>query len=220
MNEKLREHIEELFKNAPQTRQAVEIKEEILQNTIDRYNDLKAEGKSDDAAYNIAVAGIGDVSHLIYSMIAPVASSGYTREEIRKNQNKRSVLLSVAIALYILCVVPVIICDEIGANEVFGIVLMFVTAAIATALIIYRSGMQLEYTPADDTVVEDFKQWNREKNENKSLMSAVNGAVWALTLTLYFVISFLTGAWYISWLIFIIGGAVSNIIKAVFDLRK
>ena len=53
MNEKLREHIEELFKNAPQTRQAVEIKEEILQNTIDRYNDLKAEGKSDEAAYNI-----------------------------------------------------------------------------------------------------------------------------------------------------------------------
>lgn len=220
MNEKLREHIEELFKNAPQTRQAVEIKEEILQNTIDRYNDLKAEGKSDDAAYNIAVAGIGDVSHLIDSMIAPVASSGYTREEIRKNQNKRSVLLSVAIALYILCVVPVIICEETGVNEVYGIVSMFVAAAIATALIIYRSGMKLEYTPADDTVVEDFKQWNREKNENKSLMSAVNGAVWALTLTLYFVISFLTGAWYISWLIFIIGGAVSNIIKAVFDLKK
>ena len=39
MNEKLREHIEKLFKNAPQTRQAVEIKEEILQNTIDRYNE-------------------------------------------------------------------------------------------------------------------------------------------------------------------------------------
>ena len=65
MNEKLREHIEKLFKNAPQTRQAVEIKEEILQNTIDRYNDLKAEGKSDEAAYNIAIAGIGDVDHLI-----------------------------------------------------------------------------------------------------------------------------------------------------------
>lgn len=49
---------------------------------------------------------------------------------------------------------------------------------------------------------------------------AVNGAVWALTLTAYFVISFLTGAWYISWLIFIIGGAVSNIVKAVFDLKS
>ena len=165
MNEKLREHIEELFKNAPQTRQAVEIKEEILQNTIDRYNDLKAEGKSDEAAYNIAIAGIGDVDHLIDSIIAPVASSGYSREEIRKNQNKRTLLLAVAVALYILCVVPVIICDEIGVNEVFGIVSMFVIAAVATALIIYRSGMRLEYMPTDDTVVEDFKKWNREKNE-------------------------------------------------------
>ena len=103
MNEKLREHIEELFKNAPQTCQAVEIKEEILQNTIDRYNDLKAEGKSDEAAYNIAIAGIGDVDHLIDSIIAPVASSGYSREEIRKNQNKRTLLLAIAVALYILC---------------------------------------------------------------------------------------------------------------------
>ena len=163
MNEKLREHIEELFKNAPQTRQAVEIKEEILQNTIDRYNDLKAEGKSDEAAYNIAIAGIGDVDHLIDSIIAPVASSGYSREEIRKNQNKRTLLLAVAVALYILCVVPVIICDEIGVNEVFGIVSMFVIAAVATALIIYRSGMRLEYMPTDDTVVEDFKKWNHEK---------------------------------------------------------
>ena len=220
MNEKLREHIEGLFKNAPQTRQAVEIKEEILQNTIDRYNDLKAEGKSDEAAFNIAVAGIGDVDHLIDSMIAPMSSSGYSREEIRKNQKKRSLILSVAIALYILCVVPVIICDEMGFNEVTGIVLMFVIAAIATAMIIYRSGMKLEYNTSDETVVEDFKKWNHESKETKSLLSAVNGAVWALTLTVYFVVSFLTGAWYISWLIFIIGGAVSNIIKAVFDLKK
>ena len=220
MNEKLREHIEGLFKNAPQTRQAVEIKEEILQNTIDRYNDLKAEGKSDEAAYNIAVAGIGDVEHLIDSMIAPVASSGYSKEEIRKNQKKRSLILSVAIALYILCVVPVIICDEMGFNEVTGIVLMFVIAAIATAMIIYRSGMKLEYNASDETVVEDFKKWNREAKEDRALLKAVDGAVWALTLTAYFVVSFLTGAWYISWLIFIIGGAVSNIVKAVFDLKK
>lgn len=68
----------------------MEIKEEILQNTIDRYNDLKAGGKSDEAAYNIAIAGIGDVDYLIDSIIAPVASSGYSREEIRKNQNKRT----------------------------------------------------------------------------------------------------------------------------------
>lgn len=220
MNEKLQKHIDELFKNAPVTRQTVEIKEEILQNTQDRYNDLLAEGKSEESAYNIAVAGIGDVEHLIDSMIAPMSSSGYTKEEIRKNQSRRSLLLAVSIALYILCVVPVIICDELGINEVVGIVLMFVLAAVATAMIIYRSGMKLEYNVSDETVVEEFKKWNRESKENSSMLGAVNGAVWALTLTAYFVTSFLTGAWYITWLIFIIGGAVSGIVKAVFDLRK
>ena len=87
MNEKLREHIEELFKNAPQTRQAVEIREEILQNTIDRYNDLKTEGKSDEAAYNIAIAGIGDVDHLIDSIMAPVASSRMARAKPHKKKS-------------------------------------------------------------------------------------------------------------------------------------
>lgn len=220
MNEKLRAHVEELFKNAPQTKQAVEIKEEILQNTIERYNDLISEGKSPEAAYNISIAGIGDVSHLIDSMVAPVASSGYTKEEIAANEKKRSVLLAVSVALYILSVIPPIICDELGAPEVVGISLFFITIAVATALIIYRGGIKLKYDKSDGTVVEDFKEWNRDTKERRSLMSAVNGAVWALTLIIYFAVSFLTGAWYISWLIFIIGGAVTNIVKAIFDLTR
>lgn len=220
MNEKLRAHVEELFKNAPQTKQAVEIKEEILQNTIERYNDLIAEGKSPEAAYNISIAGIGDVSHLIDSMMAPVASSGYTKEEIAANEKKRSVLLAVSVALYILSVIPPIICDELGAPEVVGVSLFFITIAIATALIIYRGGIKLKYDKSDGTVVEDFKEWNRDTKERRSLMAAVNGAVWALTLIIYFAVSFLTGAWYISWLIFIIGGAVTNIVKAIFDLTR
>lgn len=220
MNEKLRAHVDELFKNAPQTKQAVEIKEEILQNTIERYNDLIAEGKSPEAAYNISIAGIGDVSHLIDSMMAPVASSGYTKEEIAANEKKRSVLLAVSVALYILSVIPPIICDELGAPEVVGVSLFFITIAIATALIIYRGGIKLKYDKSDGTVVEDFKEWNRDTKERRSLMAAVNGAVWALTLIIYFAVSFLTGAWYISWLIFFIGGAVTNIVKAIFDLTR
>lgn len=220
MNEKLRAYVEELFKDAPKTIQIVELKEEILQNTLDRYNDLLAEGKSEEAAYNISVAGIGDVSSLIDSLTAPVASSGYTREEIAANGQKRSLLLSAAVALYILCVVPPVIFDEIDGLEPLGIVLMFVMAAAATAIIIYREGIKLRYNKSADTVVEEFKEWNRDTKERKSVLSAVNGAVWALTLIIYLTVSFLSGAWFITWLIFFIGGAVTNIIKAIFDLTR
>lgn len=220
MNEKLRAYVEELFKNAPKTKQTVEIKEEILRNSIDRYNDLIKEGRSPEAAYNISVAGIGDVSHLIDSMIAPVSSSGYTKEEIAANEKKRTLLLAVSVAMYILSVIPPIICDELRAPEFLGVTLFFVIVALATALIIYRNGIKLKYDKSDGTVAEDFKEWNRDTKERRSLISAVNGAIWALTLVAYFLVSFLTGAWYISWLIFFIGGAVTGIVKAIFDLTR
>jgi hypothetical protein len=44
-NERLRTYIESLFENAPKTRKAIELKEEILLNLTDKYNDLIAEGK-------------------------------------------------------------------------------------------------------------------------------------------------------------------------------
>ena len=203
MIDKLREYVDGLFKDAPQTKQTVEIKEEILQNTIDRYNDILSEGKSEQAAYNIAVAGIGDVDMLISSLMAPKSMSGYTREEIEKDRRRNALMLSVSVILYILC-----------------IILMFVMIAIATGLIIYRSNTRLRYDKSDETVVEDFKQWNKRRKEDDDLFKAVRSAIWAVTLVLYFVISFATGAWYITWLIFIIGGAVSNIVRACFDLKE
>lgn len=219
MKDKLREHIEGLFAKAPKTKQAVEIKEEILQNTIDRYNDLIAEGKSEEAAYNISVAGIGDVDHLISNIMAPTGTSGYTKEEIAENKRRRSVLLAAAVALYILSVVPPIICAEIGYDSL-GPVLMFVLVAVATALIIYRSGISLNYAKTDDTVVENFKEWNREKSDKNALVKAVNAAISAFIVVIYFLVSFTTGAWYITWLIFLIGGALKNVVKAIFDLTR
>lgn len=46
MHDKLREYVEMLFKGAPAAKQITEIKEEIIQNTIDRYDDLVRAGKT------------------------------------------------------------------------------------------------------------------------------------------------------------------------------
>ena len=42
---------------------------------------------------------------------------------------------------------------------------------------------------------------------------AYTSALWLIIVILYFVISFTTRAWYITWIIFLIGGAVSSIVK-------
>lgn len=213
MNETLRQYMDSLFADAPQTAGMVELKEEMIQNLTDKYNDLRAEGKSEEAAYNIAVASIGDVRALIDGMTA----EGGGRSAAAEKAAKRSALLvSVAIALYILCVIPLFLIQ----NEV-GLVIMFAVAAIATGMLIYNGATkQARYVKTDDTVVEEFKEWQQEKSHKNRARSAIQGAVWLLIVCLYLIVSFLTGIWHISWIIFPIGGAVSLIISGIFDLKE
>ncbi len=231
MREKLRDYVEELFRDAPKTKQIVEIKEEIIQNTADRYDDLIREGKTPEAAFNIAVAGIGDVSELIGSVCGSqtkTAEDGsprtgepmYSKEEIRRADQRNGLLLAISVMLYILSVIPPILFGESEYSDTLVPCLMFLMIAVATGIMIYRGKTKLHYTKSDDTVVENFKEWNRSKEDRKALRKSISGALWLITLAFYFIISFSTQKWYITWLIFLISGAIENIIHACFDLKK
>ena len=63
MREKLISYLDYLFKEAPEG--AEDIKSEIKSNTLDKYDDLIASGKTEQEAFNAAAAGIGDVGALL-----------------------------------------------------------------------------------------------------------------------------------------------------------
>ena len=60
MKDKLKDYIDQIFADAPNTQRAREMKEELYSNISDRYDDLIREGKSETAAYNISIEGIGE----------------------------------------------------------------------------------------------------------------------------------------------------------------
>ena len=62
MRAKLAQYVQLLFAGVPDSD---EIKEEILQNTLDRYDDLIDQGKVPEAAYRLAIAGIGDINEIL-----------------------------------------------------------------------------------------------------------------------------------------------------------
>ena len=62
MREQLIKYIDLLFAGAPE---AEDIKQEILQNTLDRYDDLISQGKSPESAYSLAISGIGDINEIL-----------------------------------------------------------------------------------------------------------------------------------------------------------
>lgn len=219
MNEKLRNYIEFLFEDAPKTKEVIELKEEMLQNLIDKYNDLVSEGKTSEAAYNIATASIGDVNDLIAQLKnRPTYQQGFEKEMLASK--KRSALFtSIAVVLYIMSVIPVMLLGEIGTG-ILGVVIMFILIAIATGLIVYNSMSKPKYLKKDQTVVEEFKEWKANSIEKNALYKSICGAMWSIIVVVYFIISFMTMAWHITWIIFLIGSAIQGIIHAIFELRK
>lgn len=292
MEPKLRDYIENLFSNAPRTKQAYELKEEIIRNTIERYHDLVADGKAEGEAYNLAIAGIGDINELLEVLgTNPIEEGSCSDEQLVQIKNRSTIFNTIAIALYILCVTPCIFFGMFGCAG-FGAAVMFWMLSTATGLLIYNHNTKFlmfeensttvkntkirtimkavaiglyiscptpailagelhlnggigalglflfiaagtallilsknfnTYTKTDDTMVENFKEFNSNKKQKSTLYKILVAILWVTISVIYLIIT-LVGIYSISiavacvsWIIFILGIALQQLIKAIFD---
>jgi len=218
MYEKFRQRLDELFENAPQTNRARELKEELLANLMDKYNDLVYSGKGEEEAFNITISGIGDIDELIRELKEKDVFD-YGQSVIDRKKN--ALILSISIGMYIMGVVILILCTEVlKINESIAVCLMLTIDAVATCLIIYNAISRPKYLKADDTIVEEFKEWKSANTSEKEMMKSITSIMWLVITALYFLLSFTLGIWAFSWIIFIIGAAINRIIILAFQLRK
>lgn len=208
MHNKIEAYVKKLFENAPKTSKTKELKEEIIANLIEKYNDLIDGGMHSDYAYNQVIANIGNIDDLI-------DYDDEYREEEKRQRIKSAKLTAIAVMIYIISPVCVLTIQ----NEV-GVILLLILVALATGLLVYNYMSKPKYIGEDSSMVEEFKEWKSEsQNKHRSRKSLIS-AMWSITVALYFVVSFLFGAWAFSWVIFLIGSAIEQIIKAYFDLKE
>lgn len=221
MEDKLRAYMDHLFRDVKPTRKSVELKEEILQNLVDKYHDLLEEGKTQEAAFNIAVASIGDMDELL-SGLQETHEGGLpvSNEQIERGRKKSALLISAAVMLYILSVLPPIMLSGSRLVNNVAPAMMFTMIAVATGLLIYNNMSKPRYHRVDDSIVEEFKEWQLQTDSSRRAMRAISSALWALIVVVYIIISFWTMAWHITWVIFLIGVAAEGIIKAIFEMRR
>lgn len=206
MRDQLIDYVDLLFAGAED---ADDIKQEILQNTLDRYDDLVAQGKSPQAAYSLAISGIGDISMLLAQEIPSAPEVLPSPLTVPSPFKDKKLMRAVAIAMYICCVIPVIALGNLGSG-IIGVVLMFLMIAAATVLLIM----------SDDGKKESAPKEPREKEIKDPKHKAADTIISTLGLCAYFIVSFATGAWYITWLIFPIMAATKQLINAFFDLTE
>ena len=212
MREQLVQYVDLLFAG---TVDCDEMKQEILQNTLDRFDDLVAQGKSPEAAYRLSITGIGDVSEIL----GCVTKSENTSSQIPASENTESVrddeekkkLRAIGISLYILCAIPLFILSDLGL-ETIGLSLTICLVAIATYIMIVTGKKSNEQDTEKASIATDTPQQN--------LKDSINKLIGAITLAIYLIVSFATNAWYITWLIFPIFGCVKGLMNAIIDLKE
>ncbi len=209
---KIKEYVENLFEKVPKSRNTEEFKEELLANLLDKYYDLLDNNTDDEAAYNKVISSIGSIDGLFEKDPLQV-----TKESVYKKKSAK--ITAISVMMYILSPVSVIVFDEFG-NETLGIVIMFLLIAGATGLLIYNNMTKPQYLKQDDTLVEDFKEWQSGTSKNRRVRKSIEGAMWAIITALYLLISFATGAWHITWIMFIVGAAIEKVIRAYFEYKE
>lgn len=219
---KLQHYLTVLFANIPKSRKASELKQELLSNMLERYNDYISEGKNEDEAYKLTIESIGNTDELL-SSITPDEN---LQNKINSYKQMKARNIAIGVGLYFIAVASLIgiagLSEVLGKNEelggIIGFLTMFVLCAIATGLIIYTNiCIPQEVEP----YVKDVGNKDFDKSTKKGrYYSAILELFWLIVTVIYLGLSFLTHAWHITWLIWLIGAALAQVIKLVYSGQK
>jgi len=220
--DRLRRYVDDLFAETAPTKKAVELKEEMIQNLHDKFSDLISDGKTQEAAYNIVIAGIGDISDLLDELSAVPAPAPIFEPETYAARLRAAMFTAIAVMGYILSPLPLIILGTLGSpySAKIGVPILFVLIAASTGLLVFNSMTKPRYRKGSDTMVEEFREWQSDTQSRKALRRAISSALWTIIIALYFIVSFSTGAWHLTWIVFLLGAAAEAFINLFFTLKK
>ena len=226
MNEKIRADIDQMFKDMPKTRTALELKEEIIANAQEKMRDLLDKGYQEEDAYGVVINSIGNVEELFQDT---ESTGGDNQKEWEEYSKKRAKIKAISVGLYILAVAVFLFFVLLGESGVrignfeailLGLVIAAVICAVPTMMLVYVKQLIPHYRKKDDSMVEEYRTWKMGNEEDKEVMRAINSIITSLMLTIYFTVSILTGAWYITWVIFIIAECIRSIVRLIFSMNK
>lgn len=217
MREKLKQYIDILFQRAALTIRNAELHEEILQNTLDRFDDLLREGKSEEEAYRITVDGVGDLSGLIELAQPSAFTAPLSDHPAPVHPNYRPVRPAED--------------DASGAEEYSEYAAepsrssriprrgaqagVWLLTLVAYFLVSFQTGAW--YLTWVLFLLAPALCWLVSPEKTRG--SAIS-ALWLLAVAVYIFLSFQTGNWHLTWIVFLIAAAATGLVRAIYDYRE
>lgn len=223
MDERIRQYFNTIFAEAPKTRRALDLKQEMMQSAIDKYNDMVADGYSEEDAYQNVINSIWDVTELF-----PEVEEKNLLVLSEKDRKKKAMMTACAVGCYIFAGAIFLACgmlsDSMGFDEdimmAYGFVLAVIICIPPTVMLVYAANMYPDYTKREkQDMVDRIKEVNYHNNKERAVLKTINSLIWIVTLIIYFAISFSTYAWHVTWIIFLIAACARKIVQLVTELK-
>lgn len=125
-------------------------------------------------------------------------------EEKSVKNNSSAKNIAIAVSLYISSVVFIILFAAVFNLPIIGVCLFFITIAVATGIIVYNAIVN--------------KKPKKEMTKEEKTLKHIREVISIFIVILYFIISFTTMAWHITWILFLVGGLLEEIAKLIFSL--
>ena len=223
MDEMIRSYIDELFSEGPKTRKAMDLKEEMAQNTIEKYQDLISEGYQQEDAYQRVIDSIGDVTELFRDLVE--RELFLLPEEERR---KKAALKAVSVGLYIFAGVVFLL--SMVVNEILfhmkpgigmlGVALTVLVCIPPTCIQVYVTHMYPDLCKKEDILTQAYREAAGARKQDRGIRNSLSVVVWLLTVTIYFITSFATSRWEVTWIAFLVGACLQAILILIFSLKK
>lgn len=226
MNNKIKNYIDVLFFEIPRSKKANDLKEELLSNMSERFEDYIKDGKTENQAYSLVIGNLGDIDE----MLADVMPSDDFVKEAYSFRNRNAKSIAIGVFMYIIGGAFLIglggyglFSNNLATYGLAALITLLVFAAIATGIIIYTNmSTPLEY--------KDFNRKSKKEMENMyhnhtmdskhaRLLNNITTIYWIIATVIYLAISFKTFAWGITWIIMVIAAVGHFAIGLIFDMK-
>ena len=162
--ETIKNYLEAMFANMPNTPEVNKAKSELLTMMEDKYNELIAEGESENTAVGTVITEFGNLDELAEDLgLAKEVEETHERQKEEPRRfvsgkeienflsycRKRAFMVGLGVFLCITSVIWPIFTDEFDTkiNEAYGVAGMFISIAVAVGLFVYSGmlGAEFEY---------------------------------------------------------------------------
>lgn len=128
-----------------------------------------------------------------------------TKQEVKERTAKvvsSSVFIYIAAIAFLMIAIPVQHANPVVATSIFLLLIGWATARMIKN---YMSMPKFEKT--------------KEEKKQEKVIKQINGIIGSICVAIYFIVSFITMAWQITWIIFIIDVLICQVVKLIFMLK-